>query len=103
MNALAPFLETANRIWREYRNVGPGNVNADHADELNERSTALFESGELSAEQTKAAEVVRELLLRCINRSEGLNFVTGEAGLIPRRDLIEQLETSLETLGRAGQ
>ena len=42
-----------------------------------------------------ALDTVEPLLRRCVERTEGLCFVTGEAGLIPRKDLHEKCETAL--------
>jgi hypothetical protein len=101
MNAvpLEQFLDRVSALWKSYQDVGPGQVNPSLWTEIPEL-TAHIER-ELIDGDTRILQAVRQvsdLSERCACRSEGLCFITGEAGLIPRRDLLELMESSLRIL-----
>lgn len=70
---------------------------AELYDAVEAAHAALHLTGE-EAKLAEAAEALRELCHRCCRRSEGLCFITGEAGLIPRRDLHDRFEKALQAL-----
>ncbi len=86
---LTEFLSAASVVWDTYRKDGPGKVDASLFEPV---ETAYLELDRLLSESAKAGELreavaeVYDLSQRCACRVEGLCFVTGEAGLIPRRD-----------------
>lgn len=96
--------QTANQFWQEYLRVGPGVLNSDALQPFTEK---LAKATELAAaDQTSLPEDwqirfekiigdLEPLLRRCAERTEGLSFVTGEAGLIPRKDQHALCETSI--------
>lgn len=97
--ALDRLSQCANEVWRLYQQQGAGNLSAELAAPLEEAFAAVEEHrSTIDAAIMHAAETARDISLRCIQRSEGLNFVTGEAGMIPRRDLIEPFTAALERL-----
>lgn len=110
---LREFHALAAAVWEKYLDVGPGRVEA-----------GLFEGGETVAEDIlellaggkrpgesatpvdaeelrEAVETVCDLAHRCATRPEGLCFITGEAGLVPRRDWHAAMEKGLGTLSEA--
>lgn len=98
----------AETIWSRYVERGPGNLAADdftsfaasvEAIEAElERLPDSWPSADWRAEFDTVKAELNDLLRRCVYRSEGLCFVTGEAGLIPRRDLTVRCETALQSL-----
>ena len=93
----ARFLDAASRVWTRYQEVGPGAVREDlfaDVDELAKVVSAAVGDADL----VEVVAALRGLCERCCCRSEGLCFITGEAGLVPRRDLHEQFEQSLQRL-----
>ena len=104
---LAEFLSAANAVWDMYREVGPGKVEASLFEPVEkthrEIDRLLRDSTNDSTELREAVAELYDLAQRCACRSEGLCFITGEAGLIPRRDkeaaFEEQLAWLLATVG----
>ena len=107
--ALTDFTHRVTVVWDRYREVGPGRVEPalyEQVESLHDQlieqisrrdgSTAATElDGEtLSAAVTAAADLAN----RCACRSEGLCFITGEAGLIPRRDMHDRYAAALAEL-----
>jgi hypothetical protein len=103
---LLEFHSQVSRVWTVYRDVGPGRVDA-----------ALFDGGEAAAarvlellgdddiSRTLAADELRaavakacDLATRCATRPEGLCFITGEAGLVPRRDWHAAMDGALAVI-----
>lgn len=99
MKNVVEFLGTVEQIWRLYQAQGAGNLPLSLAETLDRHFKVLQLGNENLAEQElQAAKTAYELAKRCVERTEGLNFVTGEAGLIPRRDLIERFEKAINVL-----
>lgn len=101
-------------LWAAYGEHGPGNV-PEHLfdrfqraarvarqflEDYDERSEIAASSSVWYEQLSAAIDELGELLVQACQRPEGLNFVTGEAGLIPRRDKYERVETLLQTLER---
>ena len=89
----------ASRFWLLYLDRGPGAMQSIDLREF-ERAKTEF-SLRKSDDLNQIANVVEELeciFRRCTDRSEGLCFVTGEAGLIPNRNLHDRCEWLLERL-----
>ena len=113
-NRLKDLAERATVIWDTYQACGPGRVDCQLFDDVDAASKALdglLQNDELikAASQLtardpqdwqeglgKAIRQARDLAHRCACRPEGLCFVTGEAGLIPRRDQHAAFEDALE-------
>lgn len=105
---LLALCESADLLWSEYIQVGPGKMSPSAGDRFTADAAAV-ENSVASSSSTVPDEVwvgdlraviqeVRDLLRRCVEQAEGLSFVTGEAGLIPRRDLHEKCETGIRRL-----
>ncbi len=105
---LAELLREASKLWAAYQVEGPSSLPQDSLDSFLKAEANLLELRRRKAKQTDAARVVADikeivtelegLLRRCVERTEGLCFVTGEAGLIPRRDLHDRCEVLLAEL-----
>lgn len=103
---LKQFLDLASAVWASYLRVGPGRVDGRLFEGIEELADSLIgflgEAGADKADETitvaEHVQQVRELCKRCVHHAEGLCFITGEAGLIPRRDLHEAMESSLTSL-----
>lgn len=89
------FGQAATRLWAAYLEVGPSRVAPELLDTLVSAYTSLTESRCLSPELALNAERLVELSRWAVLRTEGLCFVTGEAGLVPRRDLHAEFEQLL--------
>ncbi|GAB4148269.1 MAG: hypothetical protein Tsb009_21920 [Planctomycetaceae bacterium] len=93
------FLTRAEEIWNLYQQQGPGQLDAKLFAGMPE-CLAKIEStlADQPPALLQAFRDVCKLCERCVCRSEGLCFITGEAGLIPRRDLHDLMESSLRQL-----
>ena len=97
------------RVWSSYNDVGPGRVDAALFDGGEAAAARVLESladedisATLTAERLRAAVAKAcDLATRCATRSEGLCFITGEAGLVPRRDWHAAMDESLAVIGEA--
>lgn len=98
----------AAQLWQLYLDRGPGQLSTDDlAPFLSavEQVRALVDSPQPNTELKKDTEWtskledaltrIEPLLRRCVERSEGLCFVTGEAGLIPRKDLHNECDEAI--------
>lgn len=119
LDELRNFHRAVREIWDCYQTSGPGQVDS----ELNpvvalsaERLLALLVSRDdhQADEQDAAAQNERQklrtavttasqLAKRCACDAAGLCFVTGEAGLIPRQDLVDEFLLSLQIIEQACQ
>ncbi len=122
VQCLADFLEFTETLWAEYQALGPGNLRQDLFAGIEARSRSIHDSLQ-SAEHRRTVsklldairgdevvgddaakhllssiEVARELAYRCACTETGLSFVTGEAGLIPRKDQHAAMDRAIETL-----
>jgi|GEM_PF-2038651 hypothetical protein len=108
-DSLREFHTLAERVWTSYRDVGPGRVDAALFDGGEAAAARVLESlgdedisATLTAERLRAAvEKACDLATRCATRPEGLCFITGEAGLVPRRDWHTAMDESLAVIGEA--
>jgi len=97
MSEIALLYDAARELWEDYLKQGPGKLSNEAMEPFWARKAAL---------PTDASDVffvladLEPLLRRCVERSEGLCFVSGEAGLIPRRDLHTQCDELLDQLKR---
>lgn len=116
---LQEFIDACSAIWLAYQRSGPGRLEvAGLADPqpLCARLLATLGTGRLRAfvesapslrsliqnhRQIEAAvDECLELTLQCRDAAHGLCFVTGEAGLVPRRDLEAKLQHHLQHLAQ---
>ena len=100
---LRQLLELLERIWHEYEEVGPGRVNEARFADVEPTAMAFLESG-IAVDDGPLKEAIEtgvDLARRCVQRSDGLCFITGEAGLVPRKDLHESFEAALVTIRAA--
>jgi hypothetical protein len=115
---LERFMKATETVWEAYGKSGPGKVEKELFEPVEEAwhdlqkafqddalvSIEAVDAGPPSSAHHAAIEEagrnVRDLAHHCVFRIEGLNFIAPEAGLIPRRDLIEKFETSLAELRR---
>lgn len=95
---LRQFLVDAERIWRHYQQQGPGRGDPADAETLRRKAAAVRAAGPLEPAVEQALSRVVKTLAQCCERTQGIHFVTGEAGLIPNKPLIAQLEASLQRL-----
>lgn len=109
VNLTSQFLDQAKDIWDQYRLSGPGTLDRQLFATLDSLNRQLDELNSAASEELQSKldgiEQINELrsqLLglaqRCVMRSEGLCFISGEAGLLPRRDLHEKYEGALAEL-----
>lgn len=93
---LSEFADRLELLWNEYERQGPGQVDYGlfaPLEPLAERLIAALETrlpvelgnAEISAAVNQAIDLAR----RCATLPQGLCFVSGEAGLVPRRDQVE--------------
>ena len=111
---LAEVYDRADLLWTRYREQGPGKVDAQSFRDLQVAHAAAFElldgdvpdsppAGWDSQRMMKLRDVLNTLLdlsRRCVCQPQGLCFVTGEAGLVPRRELHDTFERSLVAIDR---
>jgi hypothetical protein len=105
------FLECASKLWSDYLSRGPGKLEIGELEPLDKASERCWVALQALRQQhisprelkelTTAIKTVQELLHQAVERSEGLCFVTGEAGLIPRKDLHERLDKALALIAVA--
>ena len=68
---------------------GMGLILAGHGVVIDDDHVAIVDAcGQDEQSIASVSTTLRDLAHRCTHRAEGLCFVTGEAGLIPRRDLM---------------
>lgn len=97
--AVGRLLSAAEAVWARHREAGPGRTDAALYDAVTAAADEL-QPGSLPAEAAAAVETLRDLSHRCCCRPEGLCFIAGESGLIPRKDLHALFEQSLAVLRR---
>ena len=94
-NELSRFVDLADHLWNQYLDTGPGGMaNIDFL-ELKLAHEAVAKTVQ-SEELTEALEVILQLSRRCVNDPQGLCFLSGEAGLVPRPDLYRKFEQALD-------
>ena len=95
--------ELADAFWSRYIETGPGSLTREDFAPLENAFAEVHiahEGAAIDPALETATKQLETLLRRCVERPEGLSFVTGEAGLIPRKDLHKQCEDALETIAR---
>ncbi len=104
---LREFIDASTVVWNAYQDVGPNKIERDRFDEVDAAFRLLksaldaIEESALNSSHQKAittADTIHNLAFRCVCRVEGLCFITGEAGLIPRKDYLEAYESGLRFL-----
>lgn len=110
---LHEFVECASDLWQEYHDRGPGKLDPLRFASVETAADALqtlFEKAALASPETTGSDPrdinalrdditqVRRLAQKCACTPQGLSFITGEAGLIPRRDQHAAFEDSLARL-----
>lgn len=115
---LGGFLHSAEMLWKQYQRVGPGKVDSTFFDTLELAAKRLTQACEdvtkadtaktlFPGDRTRfsefinAIDTVLRLAKRCACSPQGLSFVTGEAGLIPNKQLHREFENQLAKLERA--
>ena len=100
MNAL---YQAASRFWLRYLDRGPGVLQPIDLEEFEEaKSECSLSSSREFSQLGLVIDELESLFRRCVERSEGLCFVTGEAGLIPDQNLHDRCELLLERIRSAG-
>ena len=109
--AAADLYDALTTLWTQYLDFGPGKVAAESFATFSEAHRSLASLTQ-STQQPNSASSNTECALHeflvdaqkladmCANTPQGLCFVTGEAGLIPRRDLHEKMEAAIEFFGK---
>lgn len=116
LDELRKFNTAVREIWDLYQASGPGQVDSQlypPVADSTERLLALLADPvdiQASAQDVLVDDERQQLLTavttasrlakRCAYDAAGLCFVTGEAGLIPRRDLIDEFLRSLQIIER---
>jgi hypothetical protein len=109
---LQEFTAQVSVVWEAYQSCGPGNVESalfESVDVMAQVLNSSFENEELIRDVSNFVnmkpdewwakiEQLRELCYRCACTPQGLCFITGEAGLIPRKDQHEAFESALHYL-----
>ncbi len=116
LEPLAEFTRQAGRIWTAYQVSGPGGVERESFDGVDASASELRRLlgnaeligavGQLTGndperwlhELADAVGRAHDLSYRCACTSLGLCFITGEAGLLPRRDQHESFQQALGIL-----
>jgi len=99
--ALERLYTSLSAVWQTYQEAGPGNVNAELFEPVAAATPAALEEAGPHEALTAAINTAVDLTRRCATQSQGLCFVTGEAGLLPRRDQHEALEAALSEISTA--
>ena len=97
-SALNGFLSTVAKIREIHDRDGPGNVPVDlfpKAESLLDESRRHLDV-ELSPDLDESLHMLLKLGYRCTYHSQGLHFISGEAGLVPRQDLNREFDRSLK-------
>ncbi len=104
MADMSQLYRSAMQLWKEYLRLGPGKTPRAHLEAV-ELSWQHLQCNDdaLPGGIRRAATQVLELSRCCVERPEGLCFVTGEAGLVPRQDLHRAFETALQVLATSDQ
>lgn len=104
---LREFIDASTAVWNAYQELGPNKIEREKFDEVDaayrQLKPVLGAIEETVAREATIATVdkIHDLAFRCVCSPEGLCFVTGEAGLIPRRDFLEAYDSGLKCLEMA--
>lgn len=107
------FIEHTEKLWQAYQSLGPGKLERSYFDDVEAAAAevehtikepniaAWLEQVDRGIELRDALQTQTKQLSRlsraCACTPQGLSFITGEAGLIPRRDQHEAFESGLAT------
>lgn len=94
-SVLSEFFVAAQKVRASYETNGPSRVDENLFLPIKAFFPLLSNTID-NEELLNAIETVQRLCYRCVHHSEGLCFVTGEYGLVPRIDLIDQFDHALE-------
>ncbi len=98
---IGEFVAAVRVLWTDYRRQGPDRVDASRWRAVEDAWQPLGDlTHDLPREILAAGARLQELCRQAAMRPEGLCFVTGEAGLVPRRDLHREFDQLLETISR---
>jgi len=113
VTCLSEWLVHTTTIWKQYQQHGPGRVRSDLFDPVdstaNRLKPLLHQLAAVDSLQTGGVDLVEigatirlttELARRCACTPQGLCFISGEAGLIPRKDQHDVIESALQRLSR---
>ena len=95
--SLAEFEAAVSCIWEAYQQQGPGKLAPEELEPV-EQAFAELEFESLPEGLVACVQQLHTLAQRSVLRPEGLSFVTGEAGLLPRKDLHAAFDESLAWL-----
>ena len=112
---IGQLAEAGQLLWSRYQDVGPGRVAAGYYEAVQTAAQQLDEALPANDAPHWLAKVtdqpsvwldelrdcaarLADLARRCACTPQGLSFVTGEAGLLPRRDQHEAFEGALREL-----
>ena len=105
---LRDFADHVDRVWERYDTCGPGHVDSGlfaPIEPLAQQLGRLLDSplpGDVDRAAPGAAiNQATDLARRCTTLSQGLCFVSGEAGLVPRSDQIEAFSAARSTIHSA--
>lgn len=104
--ALARFVRAASDVWQAYQQRGPARVGAEMFEPVRAAAGGLErlleDAGTLPEERRAgvlaAVRASTESARRCACTPQGLCFISGEAGLIPRRDQVAAFQEALRLL-----
>ena len=116
VTCLSELLEHTTAVWDRYQQNGPGRLESDLFQKVEGAARRLeqllgdpqardsiqatgLDRGEIEGTIRQTTELAR----RCACTPQGLCFISGEAGLIPRRDQHEAFDTALERLRQSVQ
>jgi hypothetical protein len=102
---LLSFATQVDLVWERYETAGPGKVDSalfEPIEQLASRLNTLLD-GSLPADVDRgllsaAIQQATDLSRRCATLPQGLCFVSGEAGLVPRRDQIDAFAAARMTV-----
>ena len=113
---ISSFLAHSEKVWSEYQQQGPNRLAPTLFEQVDLSANLLLSQIEILRDQeldrgnsdvricewydqlVGVIRDVRDLAQRCVCRVEGLCFFAPEAGLIPRRNLLESYEEGLAWL-----
>ncbi len=119
--ALEAFRAATADVYERYQQFGAGNLEPalfDRVDSAGKEVVRVLDDealvdkicaklnaapAEWRDELASLVETATDLARRCVHFPQGLNFITGEAGMIPRRDQHESFVAALARLGEIHQ
>lgn len=96
-DALSNYVFELRSLWLEYQERGPGNVSGARWDAVQQAKVTLV-STHLPSKLEDVIARSHDLARKCAEDPQGLSFVTGEGGLVPRKDLHDAFASVLGEL-----